>query len=237
MLTISNFSKSFDGKEIIKDITFSLKKGQIIGIWGNNGSGKTTLIKSILGFYNSESYYGNIDMTPDIKIGYVPQSPDEFLLPWKTSISNLRLHYPIFNKKEASEHLLKFLKADFFNLYPFKLSGGNMQRLSWACSVLPDKQLLLLDEPFSKQDINNSEKLIRILRNYISESLRGAIIVSHDPQLLIKCSDKIYLIRNEDEDKPASIVNHFELSINLDERLNIHKTHDTYLKSLYSIYK
>lgn len=239
MLTVLNLNTSLEDKKILRNISFSIKNNMILGICGNNGSGKSTLLKSILGFYEINKQLApesQILFSSDIKMSYVPQTPSEFLLPWKNCLNNLKINYPSFSKEQLLSHLSIYgINKGLEKRYPFELSGGFLQRLAWACAILPGKELVLLDEPFSKQDRKNSKKMTSVLRDFISVSGRSAILVSHDPQLLIKCSDRILILTN-DRESQNSIKDDINVNLNFEERTNFNITHENLMKSLQSVY-
>ncbi len=201
-IEIKGIKKTYDKKEILKDITFSARDGECIGILGGNGSGKSTLL-SILGGVRRPSggtfRLDGIDLLTDHKtragtVGYLPQGTP--LLEELTAYDNLRLWYT----KEALTHALAegklhMLGVDAFLHTPVHtLSGGMKKRLAIGCATAHDPPLLLLDEASAALDLICKENI----RTFISaHKAKGGtvILTTHDERELSLC-DRLYIIRD-----------------------------------------
>ncbi len=201
-IEIKSIQKSYGKKEILKDITFSAKGGECIGILGGNGSGKSTLL-SILGGVRRPSggafYLDGADLLRDHKrraaaVGYLPQGTP--LLEELSAYDNLRLWYDKETlARELAEGKLHMLGIDAFLRVPVhKMSGGMKKRLSIGCAVAHTPRLLLLDEPSAALDLICKEQI----RTYISahKASGGTVLLTtHDERELSLC-DRLYVIKN-----------------------------------------
>ncbi len=209
ILKVQNLYKSFDrGKNnVIENISFDLKKGNIVSFVGESGSGKTTLIRLIAGLERSDS--GNIFLNEKLVM-----SDAKFVKPEKRNVGMVFQEYALFphmtiaeniaygisklvDKKNRIKEVLTLVGLDGFEKrYPHELSGGQQQRVALARAIAPKPELLILDEPFS-----NLDAMLRIqLRNDIFEILKktgiSAIFVTHDTQDALAVSDEIIILKD-----------------------------------------
>lgn len=173
-----------------------IKENEVIGLWGSNGVGKTTLIKILAGLKQKQSYEGEVSRQDGLRIGYLPQDPEDALQPWRTCIDNA---YIAAGQQCTKDDLRKRLTDDFglekyLMSYPNELSGGFEQRLGWACAFSPHNKLVFLDEPFSKQDACWTNKLVCFIRKQSTQLQKAVVLVGHDPELLAICSNRIYML-------------------------------------------
>ncbi len=191
VLRVENLSKSFSGKKLFSDLSFTLFYQDRLCIMGENGSGKTTLLKTLLGEIYPDS--GELSLGANVKIGYLPQNvvfenEDLTILEYFVSKHNI-------TQLEARSELAKmlFLRDDVFKKIR-SLSGGEKSRLK-LCSLLLDKvNLMILDEPTNHLDIDSREVLEETLVNY-----SGTIIfVSHDRYFVRKVATKIMIFNSLD---------------------------------------
>ena len=152
ILNIQNITKSFGKKEVLKGISFNLEKGKLYGIVGENGSGKSTLLKIIIGLLKADNGIINING----EVGYCPQKP--LLFSQLTIAEHIQYFGSAYNLKKIDyeKQFNYFLKH--FNFEKFKydkveiLSGGTKQKLNLTLALLPDPELLILDEPYNGFD-------------------------------------------------------------------------------------
>ena len=179
-LEVKNLSKFYDHNlPIIKDLTFSVKKGEFISFLGESGSGKTTFLKCLAGlekinggsislnstFLNNEKVFIKPQKR---KVGFVFQ--DYPLFPHLNIIENI-----IFNldKKYHSklEYILKLTGLNFLvERYPHEISGGEQQRACIARALIREPELLLLDEPFSNLDSTIKESMKEEIFKIVKET-------------------------------------------------------------------
>ena len=191
IIEINDISKSFGDKVVLKNFTYTVLKGDRIGIVGNNGEGKSSLLNAIAKKLDLDS--GTIEIGETIKIGYYSQENIDM-------DTSLRVIEYIKNKAEyieisdgtkitAAMMLEKFLfTGDMQWSFISKLSGGERRRLYLLSVLMEGPNVLLLDEPTNDLDIQT----LAILEDYIDEFNGPVITVSHDRYFLDKIADKIF---------------------------------------------
>lgn len=189
---MENINKKIKRKQVLKDITFSLEKGQIIGLVGGNGAGKTTLMKVILGLsnYQSGKFKKHIS-TAQNDIGALIEAPG--LYPFLTGYDNMKLIDEDPDNKNI-DLIIKELKMEKFIHTKVKTySLGMKQKLGIALAFLNHPQLVILDEPMNGLDpkaVKNVREAIISLR----EQGVTFLISSHILSELVKVTDSILII-------------------------------------------
>jgi len=195
VLDVSNLTKSFDGRVLIDDLSFSMPKGAIVGIIGANGAGKSTLFKMMSGTEQQDS--GSIDLGNTVKLASVDQFRDDMdgnntvyqeisegldIIEIGTYQIPSRAYCSRFNFKGNDQQ--KFIKD---------LSGGERNRVHLAKLVKTGGNLLLLDEPTNDLDVET----LRALEEAILEFPGCAMVISHDRWFLDRISTHILDYRDE----------------------------------------
>ena len=218
VLMLKDVNKSFETElgslEVLKEINFTIKEGEIVSIIGPSGSGKSTILNIISGLLSPTSG----EVITNGEIGYMFQK--DHLLDWRTIWKNITLGLEI--KKEETVEKQEFLKRllekygliDFRNNYPYELSGGMRQRIALIRTLAIQPSLLLLDEPFSALDYQTRLIVSDDVYQIIKDTNTSAILVTHDISEAIAMSDKIIVLSK----RPASIINIHEISIDCEER-------------------
>ena len=212
-LKIKKINKHYSNTKVLNNVSFSIKKGEVISVVGPSGSGKSTILKSISGFCEIDS--GTIllnsksisEIEPSKRnIAYVFQ--DSPLFPHLSVIENILFNLKVFDHKKLN-FLLKKIKIDHLkNRYPHEISGGENQRVAVVRSLIRNPELLLLDEPFSNLDLSIKEHLKELVFSIIKELKTTTIIVNHDIQDSLEVSDRILILLNgeiKSFDTPHSI--------------------------------
>ena len=219
MLKLQNIKKSFDGKEVLKDISIEVGDGEIVSILGPSGCGKTTLLNIILGLTNPDSgeiNFNGEDITkvPMEKRGFNIVFQDYALFPNLNAYQNIT--YGLRNKPGIStqEEI-----DDFINLLGLKehlnkkieqLSGGQKQRVALARTLVMKPKILLLDEPLSALDGVIKESIKERIKTIAKEFNLTIIIVTHDPEEALTLSDKVLIINQgkiSQYGNPENIIN------------------------------
>ncbi len=201
-MEVKNVTKSYNKKQILKNISFEAENGSCVGILGVNGSGKSTLLNILAGVipcdqgsfvYNGKNLFSDSKLRSSV-VGYVPQNSP--LFEELTALDNLRLWYTRKEiKEELSNGVLKLLGIDeFAKKVVFKMSGGMKKRLSIGCAVAHKPKILLLDEPSAALDLVCKESVSKYIQSY-KNSGGTVIIATHDIGELSLC-DKLYIIKN-----------------------------------------
>lgn len=219
IVQVKNLSMNFYTKEgeleVLRDMNFSLNKGEILTLLGPSGCGKSTILNILTNLLKPTE--GEIQI--DGEIGYMFQKDN--LLEWRNIIDNITIGLEIQNKKtpEALENIENLLKIyglwDFKNMYPKELSGGMKQRVSLIRTLSVNPDILLLDEPFSALDYQTrllvSDDVYKIIRN----EKKSAILVTHDISEAISMSDKVAVLST----RPTTVKNIYDIDIRKNQDL------------------
>jgi len=201
-VTIRGLDKSFNGAVLYDNFNLDIPKGKIVSIFGPNGCGKSTLINMISGLMPIDSgevlFDGKtLDKTT---IGYVFQNYRDALFPWMSSWDNIA--YPLKRSgmskekvKARVDELVTLFEIKFnLNLYPYELSGGQMQTVSIMRALAPNPEILFLDEPFSALDFEMTLFIRAKLQEANLTTGVTMMIVSHDLEDAVFLADKILLL-------------------------------------------
>lgn len=221
MLDIQNISFSYTENPVIKNISFSIEKGQNIAIIGESGCGKSTLLKLIYGLYDLDDgriFYGDKPILGP-KFNLIPGMPymkylaqDFDLSPYETVAENVGkfLSNGFANmKKLRVQELLEMVEMDqFANVKTKFLSGGQQQRVALVRVLALEPEVILLDEPFSQIDAFRKNALRRNLFRYLKQKGITCIIATHDSTDALSFADQAIVMRNGEvlvKDDPSKI--------------------------------
>lgn len=204
-LSLKNISKKYKDKEILKNISFDTKEGELICILGPSGCGKTTLLNIIGGFISDFS--GDV-LLSDENINNIP--------PEKREIATVFQSYGLFTHKNVIDNVsygLKLLKIDkntrenrakemlekvglasYEKKKIKELSGGEQQRVAIARSMVLNPKLLLLDEPLSNLDVHLRDVMRKEIKKIQKQFGVTMIIVTHDQEDAFKLADRVIVI-------------------------------------------
>ncbi|MGE5328651.1 MAG: ABC-F family ATP-binding cassette domain-containing protein [Deltaproteobacteria bacterium] len=190
VVSAKGLSKSFDGKYLLKDINFKIKKGERVFLLGPNGCGKSTLLRMIVGKLENDT--GTIELGYNVDVGYYDQHQEDIdktnsIIDEVFNSTNELTQTQVRNALAAflfkGEDVLKSISV---------LSGGERSRISLVKLMLSRTNFLILDEPTNHLDINSREILERALQNF-----DGTILaVSHDRYFIRKLATRIFEISN-----------------------------------------
>jgi len=205
ILEVKNLSKSFGGREILKDVSFSLDKGDILGFIGPNGAGKSTTIKCILGLNSLTK--GTViidghDITKEfskamVKVGAIVENPDLYM--YLSGKQNLRLianYYDGVNREKIEDVVKLVGLENRINDKVSKYSLGMKQRLGIAAALLNDPDLLILDEPTNGLDPEGIRDLRNLLKKLAKDKNIGILISSHNLAELESFCSSYCIIQN-----------------------------------------
>src|ERR1700678_2786711 len=206
LLTLDDIGVRLGGRQVLSDVTFSLRKGEFTGIIGPNGAGKTTLLRVILGLLEPSSGQVLINGEPvDSKsksaIGYVPQKlvidPD---MPLRArdvvglGLDGHRLGFA-FPSRQRRDQIDAALSDVGAARYPDarvgELSGGEQQRVLIAHALISRPKLLLLDEPLANLDPRSVQEIVALLHRVASDNEVAILLSSHEMNALLPVMDRI----------------------------------------------
>ena len=225
MINIENLSKNFGNLKVLKNISTTINKGEIISIIGPSGSGKSTFLRCINKL--EEPTEGHIyidgmdlmDKKTDInkireRVGMVFQHFN--LFPNMTVLENLTLS-PIMVKKESKEEAEKYASyllekvglSDKANSYPTQLSGGQKQRIAIARALAMKPEVILFDEPTSALDPEMIKEVLDVMRDLAKEGMT-MLIVTHEMGFARNVGNRILFMDNGEIIEDCSPKNFFE---------------------------
>lgn len=222
MISIKNISKDFFSKDerikVLENISLNFEKQSITSILGPSGCGKSTLLNIISGVIYSDT--GEIIQSNGIqnRIGYAFQN--DILLPWRNVSKNITLSNELNNEKsdlkKLESLLIEFEISDIALYMPLQLSGGMKQKVAFVRTIMPQPELLLLDEPFSNIDYRTKIELEEYLLKYIKQTPnRCCIFVTHNIDEAVSISDKIIFLSK----KPTRVIKEKNIESNHRESL------------------
>ena len=191
LLEMKNIKKSFNGVEVLKDISLKVEKGEVLGIIGPSGSGKSTLLRCATGLETADAGEIHYEGT----FGLVFQNFN--LFPHYTVMKNITdapIHVQKRNKdevyREARDLLAKMGLSDKEDAYPYQLSGGQCQRVAIARALALNPKILFFDEPTSALDPELTGEVLRVIRS-LADIHITMVIVTHEMNFARDISDRV----------------------------------------------
>ncbi|MDO4593744.1 MAG: ABC-F family ATP-binding cassette domain-containing protein [Tissierellia bacterium] len=211
VLKVQDLSKSFNQKQIFKNINFEIFRSDKVCIIGKNGVGKTTIFKMIIGQLKKDS--GKIKIGTGVNIGYFDQE-QKSLNKENTVIEEIWNEYPMMTNFEIRSNLAKlmFYEDDVFRLVK-DLSGGERARLNLLKIMLSNANFILMDEPTNHLDIDSKEILEDAILNYDGTVL----VISHDRYFINKVANKIIHMK---EDESFEYLGNYDYFVKKQKELN-----------------
>ncbi len=205
ILKLNDIYVSFKGnnrqiKEVLKGVSFCLKRGEILGLAGESGSGKTTIAKSILGMVTPNS--GSIESdagSPQM----IFQDPYSSLNPAKTV--GWIMQEPLkmkggFTAEERKERVLGMLdevglSAEYYDRKSTELSGGQRQRVCIGAALMSEPELLIADEPVSALDVTVAAQVLSLMKEIKKKRELSMLFISHDLRVMYHFCDRVMILK------------------------------------------
>lgn len=223
LLTYDSVEVSFNGHAVTHDVSFTIHKGEILGIVGESGSGKSTLLKAAMGLLGGgglvtrgDIWFQNKDL-PDLpepelrkirgaQIGMIFQDAGASLCPIRTIgdqiYESMAAHMEITRVQAKEKALILFDKLQFKNgqriweSYPFELSGGMKQRAGIAIAMLMEPPVLMADEPTSALDVAVQKQVIEEMLHLRELFGTAIILVTHDIGVVSAMADTVLVLKD-----------------------------------------
>lgn len=225
VLEIRNLSKKFGEREVLKDISFNVSKGQVICLIGSSGSGKSTLLRCLNLLEKPTTgeidYRGTSILNPRMnlfqyrsKVGMVFQQFNLFNnLDVLTNCTTGQMNVMKTEKEEAKQRALSFLEevgmAAYIHARPSQLSGGQKQRVAIARALAMEPDVLLFDEPTSALDPEMVGEVLRVMKQ-LADSGLTMVVVTHEMQFAREVADHVIFMDQgviAEEGAPEQIFN------------------------------
>ena len=200
---------------VLKDVSLSVEKGELVVLLGPSGCGKSTILNLLAGFIQPDQgeilYQGEPVRKPGPERGMIFQQPN--LFPWLTVLDNVTfgLRLTRYNsqqvKQKAEEWLDKVGLNGFAQHYPWQLSGGMKQRVALARAWVAQPEVLLLDEPFGALDAQTRLMMQELLRDAWLDTETTLLFVTHDVDEAIFLADRVLIMSA----RPGEIVSDIRL--------------------------
>ena len=210
-LAIDSVSRSFRSMadhrharfvQVLNDISFEMREGELLSVVGLSGCGKTTLLRIIGGLLDPDSGSVRVDgrtvRGPGLDRAIVFQQPS--LLPWRTALRNVQFGLELKRTGKdtrlarAREALDLVGLRDYERYYPKQLSGGMQQRVGLARALAVEPEILLMDEPFSALDAQTREELQAELLQLHAATRKTIMFVTHDLDEAVYLSDRVLVL-------------------------------------------
>jgi NitT/TauT family transport system ATP-binding protein len=216
---LSKAYRSRDGSEVeaLRDISFTVGRGEFVSIVGQSGCGKSSLLKILAGLLSKTSGVISIEDReldgPRRDIGLMFQKP--LLLEWRRVLDNVLLPVEIYrlNRKEYEKKARRLLDtaglADFLTKYPFELSGGMQQRVALCRALVAEPSLLLMDEPFGALDTLTRQRMGFELLRLWEEWKSTVLFVTHDVDEAVMLSDRVLVMSS----RPGTVLGSFTVDL------------------------
>jgi zinc/manganese transport system ATP-binding protein len=208
ILALERVGVWLSGRQVLRDVTFTVQPGQVTGLIGSNGAGKTTILRVVLGLLSPARGHVLIEGKPRPRrhrqIGYVPQKvlidPD---IPLRArdlvglGLDGHRFGLPGVSRQRRRQvdGLLEAVDAtDFADARVGTLSGGQQQRVLIAHALISRPKLLVLDEPLAELDIGSAQEIAELLARIAAEQRIGVLLSAHDMNPLLPVMDRVVYV-------------------------------------------
>ncbi|WIJ25859.1 ABC transporter ATP-binding protein [Devosia sp. RR2S18] len=216
-LDLKNLRKSFGPTDVLADVSLSVQPGEFVSILGPSGAGKSTILQLLTGATTPDAGEMLLDgqpLTPaQHRFAFMPQG--DALMPWRRIIDNTTLGLEIQGVSRQAAHAKvaplfgEFGLAGFENHYPAQLSGGMRQRAALLRTVVQQRSMLLLDEPFGALDALTRTQMQCWLADMWTRHRWTVLLITHDVREAVLLSDRIYVLSA----RPARVAHQFQVPL------------------------
>ncbi|NKG30549.1 ABC transporter ATP-binding protein [Erwinia rhapontici] len=223
LLKLEGLQVTHQGRTVIDNISFSLARGEVLGLIGESGAGKSTLGLAIMGYYRGEltpvagtlTYeQQRLDARDTVRlarlrgkhIGYVAQSASAAFNPALTlgeQIVEAACYHGLLNADQARQRMLQLLMlldlpqpAQFARRYPHQVSGGQLQRAMTVMALCPDPDIVVFDEPTTALDVTTQRDVLKAIRHAVRQTHTAALYISHDIAVVNQIADHLLVLRD-----------------------------------------
>lgn len=213
---LSRLTKSYGDRTILDGVSFDVEPGEFVSVIGPSGSGKSTVFNMIAGLDTPDS--GIVEAPP---CAYMPQK--DLLFPWRTVLDNTTLGLEVrgMSKKQARIQAQKLFAAFGLEGYekarPSELSGGMRQRAAMLRTVIQEREVLLLDEPFGALDSLTRTGMQAWLQDVWLDYRWTVLMITHDIREAVYLSDRVVVL----SDKPAHVRRQVTVSLPRPRKLDV----------------
>ena len=243
ILELNNIHYSYHTLEgetpALKNISFSLNKGEFIAIVGPSGCGKTTLLSLVAGLLTPENgsikINGKHQTESTTNVGYMLQHDE--LFEWRNIYHNVLLGLEIQHmmtakaKQKANNLLDNYGLGNFKNSRPSELSGGMRQRAALIRTLVLDPEILLLDEPFSALDYQTRLNVGNDIGQIIRKEGKSALLVTHDLSEAISLADRVIILTK----RPATILQTLQIIFKLENDTPLNRRNAPEFKTYFNL--
>lgn len=225
IISIKNAALAYCEKVVFSHLSIDLPAGRWIGLLGPSGVGKSSFLKMLAGLTSKENAQADISLCDNSsleqQVAYMAQT--DLLLPWLNVRENATLHLRLrhYSREKLAEeqakadHLLAQVGLnDALKLYPHQLSGGMRQRVALVRTLMENKPIILMDEPFSALDSITRYKLQELAANLLHD--KTVLFVTHDPTEALRLAHDIYIMHGS----PAKLKNVAQLTSDTPRKLD-----------------
>ncbi|MFP9136149.1 ABC transporter ATP-binding protein [Devosia sp. XGJD_8] len=201
-LQLRNLRKRFGDLDVLGDISLTVRRGEFVSLLGPSGAGKSTLFKILTGATEADAgtirFNGQPLTTRPSPFAFMPQH--DALMPWRRVLDNTTLGLEVQGlaraaaRKRVQPLFAEFGLAGFEQHYPAQLSGGMRQRAALLRTVVQQREMLLLDEPFGALDALTRASMQCWLQAMWQQHSWTALLITHDVREAVFLSDRIYVL-------------------------------------------
>lgn len=189
---LDGLTRSFNGRQVLRQIDLEIESGEIVALIGRSGSGKSTILRILAGL--DRGYQGGLTVTRDVAVAF----QDARLLDWKRVRENVALGLRDNDdpRATAASALQEVGLGEHLDAWPLTLSGGEAQRVSLARALVRNPQLLLLDEPFGALDALTRITMHQLVLDLWRHHQPAVLLVTHDVDEALALADRVIVLAN-----------------------------------------